>query len=155
MIDIAAAGPEDLDQILALESTGFASTEQWSRQSWHAQLVGGSYLTLAARDADGRIVGVLTLRFGADTAEMDRIVVALDQRQQGIARSLVRSSLAAAYDRRATEVILEVGVDNEAAMALYRSFGFVELTSRRDYYGPGLDAWVMRLIMEPVGGGVR
>jgi len=40
--------------------------------------------------------------------------------------------------------MLEVRVGNDAAQPLYTSNGFYPLNIRKDYYGPGLDARVMR-----------
>ena len=41
--------------------------------------------------------------------------------------------------------MLEVDYDNEAAIALYQRLGFEQLTARRDYYGPGQDALILKL----------
>jgi ribosomal-protein-alanine N-acetyltransferase len=42
-------------------------------------------------------------------------------------------------------VILEVDYANEAAIALYQRVGFEQLTARRDYYGPGRHALILKL----------
>jgi ribosomal-protein-alanine N-acetyltransferase len=41
-------------------------------------------------------------------------------------------------------MILEVGVNNSAAISLYESLGYSIINTRKNYYGPGLDAHVMR-----------
>ena len=41
-------------------------------------------------------------------------------------------------------MMLEVGVNNAPAIALYEKLGYTNISTRRDYYGPGLDAFVMR-----------
>ena len=41
-------------------------------------------------------------------------------------------------------MMLEVKVDNLAAISLYESLGYVKLNIRKDYFGSGLDALVMR-----------
>jgi hypothetical protein len=43
-----------------------------------------------------------------------------------------------------TQLFLEVLAGNDAALALYASSGFERQGHRRDYYGPGLDAIVLR-----------
>ena len=54
--------------------------------------------------------------------------------------------------RDATEVFLEVRVDNEAAMSLYEGFGFTPLRIRRGYYDGGrVDAVEMRLPLDEPG----
>jgi ribosomal protein S18 acetylase RimI-like enzyme len=40
---------------------------------------------------------------------------------------------------------LMVELENESALRLYRQTGFVRVRRIHDYYGPGRDAWRMRL----------
>ena len=51
----------------------------------------------------------------------------------------------------ARDLTLEVGVENGAAVALYESLGFRHERHVRDYYGPGKDAWKMRLNLQRQG----
>jgi ribosomal-protein-alanine N-acetyltransferase len=41
-------------------------------------------------------------------------------------------------------MMLEVGTENTAAMTLYEKLGYENISTREGYYGPGLDAFVMR-----------
>ena len=41
-------------------------------------------------------------------------------------------------------MMLEVEVSNESAIKLYESLGYMKISVRMDYYGPGSDAFVMR-----------
>ena len=40
--------------------------------------------------------------------------------------------------------MLEVEQSNSAAIELYKSLGYLKISVRMDYYGPGQDAFVMR-----------
>jgi ribosomal-protein-alanine N-acetyltransferase len=40
--------------------------------------------------------------------------------------------------------MLEVEKSNSAAIELYKSLGYMQISVRMDYYGPGQDAFVMR-----------
>jgi ribosomal-protein-alanine N-acetyltransferase len=46
--------------------------------------------------------------------------------------------------RVSPSMMLEVGVDNTSAIALYQSLGYSIINTRKNYYGPGLEAHVMR-----------
>jgi ribosomal-protein-alanine N-acetyltransferase len=46
--------------------------------------------------------------------------------------------------RVAPSMMLEVGINNSSAIALYESLGYSIINTRKNYYGPGLDAHVMR-----------
>jgi ribosomal-protein-alanine N-acetyltransferase len=41
-------------------------------------------------------------------------------------------------------MMLEVEHSNESAIELYKSLGYMKISVRMDYYGPGKDAFVMR-----------
>lgn len=140
---IDRAGAADLDAIMALERDGFDAGARWSDASWRAELTGPDRCVLV--DRDGTVVrGVATFQVVAEVADLHRVVVAPDRRGRGIARALVGAGLAWAAGRRARHVLLEVEHDNVAALALYRPLGFTELARRRDYYGAGRHALVMR-----------
>jgi RimJ/RimL family protein N-acetyltransferase len=77
-----------------------------------------------------RLVGHLTIE--RDRHPVTRhvgslaIAVAADERGRGIGRRLMRAGLDWARDVGIEKVVLSVYPHNEAAIALYRSFGFVE-----------------------------
>jgi ribosomal protein S18 acetylase RimI-like enzyme len=50
-----------------------------------------------------------------------------------------------AHAQGSTAMMLEVKSDNLEAIGLYESLGYSQLNVRKDYFGAGLDAQVMRL----------
>ena len=51
----------------------------------------------------------------------------------------------------AESLILEVAVDNDVAIAMYRSRGFAQIGLRKRYYQPeDVDAFTMQLVLDPV-----
>jgi ribosomal-protein-alanine N-acetyltransferase len=50
-----------------------------------------------------------------------------------------------ATEQGSIAMMLEVKVDNSDAIGLYESLGYSKLNVRKDYFGAGLDALVMRL----------
>ena len=73
-------------------------------------------------------------------------------RRAGVARALLAEFCGEARRRRATAAVLEVAIDNIAARALYRGFGFTPAGSRPKYYrreGCLIDAVILRLALDP------
>lgn len=89
--------------------------------------------------------GFLIGRVIADEAELLTIAVAPDARRTGTGRALMAEFNATSRGQGATAAFLEVAADNHAALALYRATGWEQVGQRRRYYGPDLDAIVMRL----------
>ncbi len=143
------ATPDDLDSIMALESSLFAS-DAWSPQTMLAELGdrNGYYLVAFPPEDPARIDGYAGLRAPPrePQADIQTIGVAVDARRQGLGRVFMLRLIDEARERGATEVFLEVRADNPGAQALYESLGFEVLAVRPRYYQPdGVDAVVMRL----------
>lgn len=98
-------------------------------------------------DDEGAVMGYAGLRAAPDAAvqgDIQTLAVAPAFRRRGIARRLLRLLLEEAAKRGVVDVFLEVRADNDAAMRLYVSEGFREISRRRGYYQPdGIDAVVM------------
>jgi len=140
---ITAARRDDLPAVLALERAGFATDERWSERSWAGELLGEGRTVLLARA--GRVLGVVALRTTGELADLHRLVVEPGSRRSGVGSALTRAGLDAVRHLGAQAVILEVDYANEPAIALYQRVGFEQLTVRRDYYGPGRDALILKL----------
>jgi [ribosomal protein S18]-alanine N-acetyltransferase len=66
--------------------------------------------------------------------------------QHGIGRALLTAIIARSVALGAHAVLLEVRIDNEAAITMYESAGFERLGLRKRYYQPeDVDALTMRL----------
>ena len=140
---ITHARHDDLSEILELEHAGFEASERWSAAAWAEELASSERYVLARLDRDARIMGVATFSCVADMADLLRVIVRPDARGHGVGASLVRAGLEWAGAVGARRMLLEVRPNNAPAIALYRSLGFANLTTRRDYYGPGKHALVM------------
>jgi [ribosomal protein S18]-alanine N-acetyltransferase len=135
----------DLDAVIAIERAAYP-TDAWSAEAMASQLENPNTCYLIAEE-DGALVGYAGLMAprGAETAEVHTVTVTEDHRRRGIGRRMLVALLEEAAARGASEVFLEVRVDNPAAQDLYRSLGFETIGVRRGYYQPeGVDALVMR-----------
>ena len=98
-------------------------------------------------EAEGEVIGYYALMAAAGEAHLLNLTIAPMWRRHGLGRDLLDHSLARACDHKAGSVFLEVRSSNTAAIALYRSSGFVDLAVRRGYY-PSRDGREDALIMK-------
>ena len=143
-VDIATV--EDLPGIVALEANFDTA---WSEQSWLDEITGSGRLVLIARKKKG-VVGVACFQHVDEVVDLHRIVIAPDHRRLGFARVMLLAGLQWAIERGAARMLLEVDHRNEAAIKLYRGYGFRQVAQRRDYYGPGADALILERPLEGV-----
>lgn len=93
------------------------------------------------------LAGFILIGAAADETEILTLAVDEPWRGRGVGRSLLDAAIIEAATRGATAMLLEVGVLNEAAQALYARCGFETVGRRRKYYkGPNgsEDALVMK-----------
>jgi ribosomal-protein-alanine N-acetyltransferase len=137
----------DLDEVLAIERHAFAADRPWTPEQLWSELAGvpdTRHYVVARRVDRDPVCGYAGMSVGPDTGDLLTLAVAPTQRRGGVGRLLLDAVLAEASRRRLVEVLLEVRVDNEPALGLYRSAGFELLTRRRGYYADGTDGCVMR-----------
>jgi ribosomal-protein-alanine N-acetyltransferase len=106
----------------------------------------GSDLSQGPGGPTGDIRGYAGFWYDGDDAEIMTIGVAPEHQRRGIAAALLRALIERATARGARRMLLEVRVDNDPALALYRRFGFARMGLRRRYYQPeNVDAYTMSL----------
>lgn len=136
----------DLPRLAELERDLF-SASAWTEGMLAEELEapGRSYVGI---DDDGVLVGYAGLWFDGDVAQVMTLGVAPAAQRRGVGTALLAALLDQARDLGAAAVLLEVRVDNAAALALYERHGFVVLGRRRRYYQPeDVDAFTMRLAL--------
>ena len=101
---------------------------------------------MSVAESDNTIIGYCGVFLPAPGVEADILTVAVlpEYRRQGIAQEFMRQIEAWARDRGARAMMLEVEQTNDSAIALYTKLGYMKISVRMDYYGPGQDAFVMR-----------
>ena len=88
---------------------------------------------LVARE-DERAVGCGAIRLlDPRTAEVKRMYVEPDRRGAGVGRALLDALEIAARERGVTRLVLETGIHQAAAIALYRRAGFVQIDCWGEY----------------------
>lgn len=142
---VETAQLSDLPEVMKLEEYFDVA---WSPESWREEIEGEGRLVLIARDT--QVVGVACFQLVEDVADLHRIAVAPGHRRLGLARVMLVAGLQWAIGQGATRMLLEVESGNEAAIALYRGYGFRQVASRPGYYGAARDALVLERHLEGV-----
>lgn len=134
-----------LAAVYDLELKLFAG-EEWSLSQFREELaeVPTTRLYWVALD-DNRVIGYFGILLLDDFADIATLAVDTEYRHRGIGSRMVREMLQSALDRGARRMLLEVRTSNADAIRLYERFGFERIAERPNYYGPGLDAYVMQL----------
>ena len=132
----------DLVPAFAIEKSSYGH-EAWTMAQFKEEFAGKERMYVVAEKAGELIAyaGVVNL---AGTADVLTVTVADGYRRKGIGRELLRRLIDWARTQKCEAIMLEVRVGNEEAIPLYESFGFIEISRRKDYYGPGKPAIVMR-----------
>ena len=100
-------------------------------------------MCFTASDESG-VVGYIIGRKIPPEGEIYRIAVREDKRKRGIGYRLLSFALKTERGSGVETVFLEVRSRNTAARALYRAYGFKEISIRKNYYqNPSDDAIVM------------
>ena len=119
----------------------------WSTAQFKEEFAGIPTTRYMSVAEDGNtIVGYCGVFLPAPGVEADILTVAVlpSHRRQGIAKEFMRQIEGWAQERKASAMMLEVELSNESAIKLYESLGYMKISVRMDYYGPGKDAHVMR-----------
>ncbi|KWX25928.1 alanine acetyltransferase [Mycolicibacterium wolinskyi] len=135
----------DAARCAELESQLFAGDDPWPARAFLAELAANHTRYIAAR-SDGRLVGYAGIarlgRMRPYEYEIHTIGVDPDFQGQGIGRRLLHDMIEFASGGT---VFLEVRTDNEPAIKLYESAGFVNIGLRKRYYrASGADAYTMQ-----------
>lgn len=119
----------------------------WNTAQFKEEFAGIPTTRFMSVAEDGNtIVGYCGVFLPAPGVEADILTVAVlpAYRRRGIAREFMRQIEEWSAERQASAMMLEVELNNEPAIALYESLGYLKISVRMDYYGPGKDAHVMR-----------
>ena len=140
MINFRAAIQLDLPVLVSMERALFADSP-WSMGQFKEEFKGvpnSRYFLVATNDAD-QIVGYAAVLVVAPGVEADVLTVAVlpEYGRQGIATHFMNELEKWSKGKQALAMMLEVGVENSGAIALYEKLGYQTIATRKNYYGPG------------------
>jgi ribosomal-protein-alanine N-acetyltransferase len=134
----------DLEQVVALETELFPH-DPWSAEQWWGELAHvPDTRWYAVHEDDAGIDGYVGLMAVPPEGDVQTVAVAARAQGHGLGRVLLDALVDEAVRRGCTQLFLEVEEGNAPALRLYERAGFEQQGRRRDYYGPGAHALVMR-----------
>jgi ribosomal-protein-alanine N-acetyltransferase len=147
MISYRAAIQLDLPILVSMERVLFADSP-WSMGQFKEEFKGvpNSRYFMVATNAQDQIVGYAAVLVVAPGVEADVLTVAVlpEYARKGIATHFMGELEKWSKEKQALAMMLEVGTENTSAIALYEKLGYQTIATRKNYYGQGLDAFVMR-----------
>jgi RimJ/RimL family protein N-acetyltransferase len=169
-VEIRHARPEDAATLVQLGASVGREEGGWllNTNGWRSVGEERRYLralkryphaaVFVAEDEDGRLVGRLSLArdnhpSSHHVADLG-LMIASSHRRRGIGRALLEQATSWARDAGVRKLELHVFPWNEAAIALYESFGFEREGVRREHYrrdGEYVDAILMAYRLPPSG----
>ncbi len=138
--------PEDLEEVLSIEREAYKSP--WSMANFAREFenpVSFTYTLRSTRDNRDQLAGYVVFWVVYGEAHILNVTIRSGLRRLGLGTWLVREVLSMMEKNMVADVFLEVRRSNNAAIALYKKFGFEETFERKNYYGDE-DAMVLRLI---------
>ena len=94
-------------------------------------------------------LGYLKARVTKDEIEIISILIDKRFRKVGMGKSLLNELLNIALKKKIQNIFLEVSVENQIAINLYKKFNFIKVGKRKNYYfhnGKYIDADIMKLV---------
>ncbi|OFT82268.1 ribosomal protein S18-alanine N-acetyltransferase [Corynebacterium sp. HMSC29G08] len=143
---------DDATRVAHIEADLFANDNPWSREAFVAEFAAphtfyvGAFLP-GEEAGEELLVGYagLAMLGPRNDPEFEVHTIGVDRAHQGkgIGRALM-DQLVHTADLLGGPIFLEVRTDNAPAIALYESYGFYTLATRKAYYQPsGADAFTM------------
>ena len=137
--------PLTAEALPACAKIAAAAPDPWSLGDLQRVLMDENHRSFAAWQA-GEMVGFASFLVLADTADLEMVAVAPDQRRRGVAKQLLSHALSQLQNSGVRRVLLELRASNAGAMALYRQLGFAPLSRRPGMYAhPREDGMLMAL----------
>ncbi len=144
---IRKANLDDVEAIVSLD-------QEVLQTNWHEKLYAESIVLKDTQslvlDHEGRLIGFLIYRNIGGDFEIIQLALNKAYQRQGLASMMIDYMIQDAQSSHIEFIYLEVEMDNLPALNLYKKYGFEVIHQRKNYYGQGQDAIVMRKEMSNV-----
>lgn len=140
---IRNADPRDVAKLYALEKELFSQENFPLSRGSLAYHVRNNLLYVA--DIDGNIAGYVLVLIKRTNAKLYSLGVAEAYRGKKVAERLMETAFKKLLSLGFKRAVLEVRIDNAAAIALYKRAGFNVIKILKAFYRDGCDAYLMEL----------
>lgn len=123
----------------------FVENFSFQKERVEKSFLNNPFVKLLSYEIEGHIVAFLLYSKMYERMEIEQIEVLENYQRQKIASKLMKYLIDIARKENIVNITLEVNVKNEKAIALYKKFSFVIVTTRKDYYQTE-DAFLMQLV---------
>lgn len=141
---------DDLEQVVAIDQVSFSLP--WPARSFQFELTDNPASRCWVTEVDGGIAAMLVAWLIVDEIHIATFATHPDHRHQGFGSQLLLHTLRYAKEEGANSSFLEVRENNEAAIGMYRKFGFVENGRREGYYKNNNEAAILMTLDHLPGG---
>lgn len=131
-----------IDDMLNIEKKCFPD-EPWTRKMFESELENMISAFLVGVDESGAALCFGGMWLIADIAEITNIAVDPDFRRLGLGQKTLSLLCDICRERGVSQINLEVRDGNDAAIGLYKKFGFEPVGRREKYYDNKFDAILM------------
>jgi ribosomal-protein-alanine N-acetyltransferase len=140
---VRAAEPSDISKLNALEQKLFSIDNYPLSRGSIAYHVRNNLLYVA--EIDGDIAGYILVLIKRKNAKLYSIGISEAYRGKKIAQKLLGLILKKLLSLGFKHLLLEVRIDNNAAIALYKKVGFNVVKRLKAFYRDGCDAYLMQM----------
>lgn len=123
---------KNIEQILEIEKESFSN--HWTKQMFLAESE-NKFAHFKICMADNLIIGFIIYRIVLEEAEILNIVIGNQFRGKSFGRQLLNYAINDIKENKARNIFLEVNERNIIAQDLYKNGGFVQYSTRQNYYG--------------------
>lgn len=146
---IRHALPSDIDKMAELDRICFATP--WSKQDFEKELIENKIALYFVATWDDEVIGYAGVWCIVDEGHITNVAVDPKHRKKGVGKKLINALL---NDGKTMSGLrnftLEVRVSNDAAIKLYKNFGFKEVGLRKEYYSDNKEDAAIMWLMEEI-----
>ncbi len=139
---------EDIPAVHALERELFPA-DAWPVHLFEEELAHPEWRLYWVAESGDEIVAYAGAQYSSGMADVQTIAVSPAHEGRGLGGFLMRLMASRSRAWGATDLLLEVRVDNRRAQALYERHGYAVIHTRRGYYNDGCDALIMQKSLLP------